>query len=333
MSEMTSSAAGGPRAILPELKILWVHNSPKGVRMFLWDVRDALPAGIAVTELPVPLRPSPRRILRALRDVRNAAEGHDVVHAQFGSLVGFLAAFTSKPYVLSLRGTDFYVLPTRTLGAWLEARLRQLLTFVGCLRAHQIVVMSNRMRRELRRWPFLFRKPIVVMVDPIGEEFVEAAHVDVTRAGPFQVFVGSMEAVNAVKRTWIVEHAVMLCRRAGLPIGLTIVSGKPRAEVKAAMQASDLIALTSTHEGWPNIVKEGLACGLPLVATDVSDLKDHCGPDTLNRIVEPDSLDLALALTDALARRETGSLRAEILPGVVGTKHRLLYEHVTRGRK
>jgi len=36
----------------------------------------------------------------------------------------------------------------------------------------------------------------------------------------------------------------------------------------------DLILLTSTHEGWPNIVKEGLACNIPFVSTDVSDLSE-----------------------------------------------------------
>jgi teichuronic acid biosynthesis glycosyltransferase TuaC len=310
-------------------RVLWVHNSPKEQRMFLWDLFGALPSRISVSEVAVPLRPSPKAMWATIQEIRAASVGHDAVHAQFGSLVGFLSAFTGRPFILSLRGTDFYVLPSRTAGAWLEARLRQALTYLACLRADRIVVMSRRMRRELRRWPLLSSKRVTVIIDPIGEEFVERVQCQrLIDAPPFRVFMGSLSAANPVKRTWLVESAVNLCAGAGLPVSLNIVSGVPRSKVREEMLESDLVVLTSTHEGWPNIIKEGLACGLPFVATDVSDLGELCSPETPNRLVEADELDVALAIVDALARRDTGSALADILPEAVGLKHLILYRHV-----
>ncbi len=41
-----------------------------------------------------------------------------------------------------------------------------------------------------------------------------------------------------------------------------------------ALSAGDLLCLASTNEGWPNVVHEALACGSPVVSTDVSAVPD-----------------------------------------------------------
>ena len=40
------------------------------------------------------------------------------------------------------------------------------------------------------------------------------------------------------------------------------------------LNSSDLLILTSYWEGSPNIVKEAMACNLPIVSTDVGDVKE-----------------------------------------------------------
>jgi glycosyltransferase involved in cell wall biosynthesis len=68
------------------------------------------------------------------------------------------------------------------------------------------------------------------------------------------------------------------------------------------MAAADLVTLPSYMEGCPNVVLEALACGRPVVASDVGGipeiLSDECG-----RLVPPrDSGALAHALASVLDR-------------------------------
>jgi glycosyltransferase involved in cell wall biosynthesis len=41
------------------------------------------------------------------------------------------------------------------------------------------------------------------------------------------------------------------------------------------MSACDALLLTSYHEGSPTVVKEALACGLPIVSVDVGDVREQ----------------------------------------------------------
>lgn len=55
---------------------------------------------------------------------------------------------------------------------------------------------------------------------------------------------------------------------------LFVVSDQPYETIPLYLNAGDLLLLTSSHEGSPVILKEALACNLPVVAVDVGDARE-----------------------------------------------------------
>jgi teichuronic acid biosynthesis glycosyltransferase TuaC len=74
----------------------------------------------------------------------------------------------------------------------------------------------------------------------------------------------------------------------------------PPDDVAVVCQAADVLVLPSEREGWPNVVTEALAAGLPVVATRVGGIPQILGdpvPDWLGALVAPHDVN---ALTAAL---------------------------------
>jgi len=82
--------------------------------------------------------------------------------------------------------------------------------------------------------------------------------------------------------------------------GVVFLGSRPPAQVAVAYRAADAFVLPSEREGWPNVVTEALACGLPVVATRVGGIPQILGddvPSARGALVEVGDVD---GLTDAL---------------------------------
>ena len=75
---------------------------------------------------------------------------------------------------------------------------------------------------------------------------------------------------------------------------------EPAHDIERLYQASDIVLLPSRWEGTPNVVLEALACGRPVIGTDVSDVADYIVPGETGWLVPPGDTDaLGRALIEA----------------------------------
>jgi len=84
-------------------------------------------------------------------------------------------------------------------------------------------------------------------------------------------------------------------------------------EINFLYNASDLLLMTSRFEGSPQVVKEAMACNLPIVSTDVGDVKQVVGKCDGAFITSNNSHDVADKIRNALTCGENLKLRERIV--------------------
>ena len=90
---------------------------------------------------------------------------------------------------------------------------------------------------------------------------------------------------------------------AGMEGRVRLVGQVPQETLAELMSAADILCLASSREGWPNVVQEALACGTPVVATDVGAVPDMIPSEEYGYVVPPgDESRLREALQSALNR-------------------------------
>lgn len=87
-------------------------------------------------------------------------------------------------------------------------------------------------------------------------------------------------------------------------------------ELREAMRRADVLCLPSRREGWPLVVMEALAAGLPVVATRVGGIPEIVTSDALGRLVPAENVEaLARGLNEALSTSwDRAAIRESVRP-------------------
>jgi glycosyltransferase involved in cell wall biosynthesis len=113
-----------------------------------------------------------------------------------------------------------------------------------------------------------------------------------------------------------------------------------REDVPSVLNACDVVVSSSAYgEGFPNVIGEAMACGVPCVVTDVGDSRSIVG--ATGTVVAPeDAGALSAAVLELLAaspaaRSDLGEgarlrIAAEFDIGVIAERYRALWEAVRR---
>ncbi len=231
------------------------------------------------------------------------------------------------PLVITARGTDVNVLahmrgPGRRIlraaqraGAVItvSSRLKQALLDLG-MAASKVVVLRNGVDpdmfkptdRHAARARFGFdSQPIAVCVGNLVEEKGFELAIDaLVQMQDWQLLIVG----DGPARAQLAGHAA----RAGVASRVRFHPNMAQAELADAYSAADVLLLTSTREGWPNVVLESLACGTPVVAVDVGAVGEMITDPAIGRVVAVrDAVQLAGAVDGLmLSRPERDRTRA-----------------------
>ncbi|PYR97045.1 MAG: glycosyl transferase [Acidobacteria bacterium] len=254
---------------------------------------------------------------------RTRRTAYDIVHAHYG-LSAFPACFRVRPpLVITLHGSD-------VLGGGLESFLIRVIWRF----ADSVIVVSEEMRRRI---------PGIVI--PCGVDLNVFRPYDRAEARsrlgwpPHKyVVLFPFDPARLVKRYDLAKAAVEQVTQTGLDVELVAICDVENREMPWYYSAADAMILCSDREGSPTAVKEALACNLPVVATDVGDVREILRGIEGSRISKQEISDLGRNLREVLHASRNGSFeaRAEMMrydQRYTIRKILSVYKHVLRARE
>ncbi|MCI0627100.1 MAG: glycosyltransferase [Acidobacteria bacterium] len=270
----------------------------------------------------------PGRLCQALKTGRA-----DVVHVMYGGVMALAVSgcVGRVPLVVSFCGDDLL----GTIGRWPMASIRswtnKRASLMAARRAAAVVVKSRNLAKALPEE--VNSKRVYVVPNGVDLERFKPLDREACRQAlnwsddSFQVVFG-VNGDPQTKRLALAQEAVARLNALGARAVLRLLDRVPHRQVPVWLNAGDVLLLTSIHEGSVNLVKEALACNLPVVSVDVGDVAERIQGVNMCHISAADPLKLAERMKDlALAKsRSNGRVAvAELSLEAIARKLHAIY--------
>ncbi len=247
-----------------------------------------------------------------LRERLRADRAIDLVHAHY-SFVGLVGRMQRQvPLVVTYHGDD--ILGTRLANGQLSPGSPLIIALGRWLGRHAeaVIVQSRQMAAQFDRANvhILSHEVDLDLFRPIDQ--AEARSVlGLARDRKYLLFAANPDI--AVKRFPLARDVADYLRQRDPAIELIVVYKEPQPRLAQYMNACDALLFTSFQEGSPNIVKQALACNLPLVSTDVGDVRELLGDATHSYLCAPDVAQFAEKVCEILRARARSNGREKVL--------------------
>ena len=219
----------------------------------------------------------------------------DFVHAHFG-LSGLLTCLQRiVPIVITFHGSDVNNPEIRYLSK-LGAKLSKYNIFV-----------SEKIQKRIDGNNKYSIVPCGINFDVFYPIVMKIAREKLNMAMEKKYILFSSSFSNAMKNAALALSAIAMLQ---FRIEFIELKNQSRDQVKFLLNASNLLLLTSTAEGSPQIIKEAMACNCPIVATDVGDIREviaqteGCYITTFDPSDVAENIDLALQFNKRTNGRE-----------------------------
>ena len=255
---------------------------------------------IGMNIAPVPLFAAVSSLVR--RQIREGAD-FDLIDAHYfypdGVAAVLLACAIGRPVVVTARGSDLNILARHPIPRrWIQWAAR---------RADGLIAVSSALKQRL-----------VELGIPAGRVRVLRNGVDLTRFRPHDRST-AQHALGMARRTLLAvgnlvalkRHTLMVEALAQLPDFELFIVGEgpergaieetarrfdvagrvrllgrvPQDRLPQIYSAAEFLLLVSAHEGWPNVLLESMACGTPVVVSDMEGITDIVGAVEAGRVV------------------------------------------------
>lgn len=320
MTQTLTAETQTPAAKAPPLKVLFITSQwptpqfPSAAPFVEREVRALREAGVEVDVMHYEGGWSIGKYARAVREMyRCLKQNHyDLIHAYFGQCGLVARAQASLPVVITYGGSDVEGTPVFSGFNRYKNYILIGVSRMLSLLVNQVIVVSDNLGRKLPRKDYHVIT-IALDLDLFQPMDKQAAR---ERLGLSQDVKLALFAANPANTRKRYDLAQEVCRIASqtLPVQLVVATKRPPAEIPVFMSACDALLLTSTNEGSPNVVREALACNLPVVSTDVGDVRERIGHLPSCEVVAGDKPeDLAASLLRMVQDTSSAELRQEVL--------------------
>jgi len=191
---------------------------------------------------------------------------YDVVHSHYSlsAMVSSLAG--ARPHVVSLMGSDIYAVCLMKQAI----RVFDRFTWDACI----VKSEDNRKKLGLKIISIIPNGVDLELFYPM--EKAEARKIVKWEEGK-KIILFAADPSRPEKNHPLAMEAMS---RLDMPNAeLKVVYGVPHSSMNCYLNAADLLLLTSSWEGSPNVVKEAMACNRSVVSTDVGDVRRLFGEE------------------------------------------------------
>ena len=323
-----------------ELRVLYVipgKDHGVGMSFSRRQAEDVRSQGVNVRSFYLKSRTAPVTVARELVRLRGEIKSFEphVIHAHFGTMTAFLCAIATRvPLVITFHGSDLNPAPGIS---WIRSFAGRTLSRLAARRASQVICVSPQLQSRIQ---------------DLGTE----AHV-VPCGINLELFQPLSMAECREKLGWHPEERIVLFNARTDPIGkrldlaeacvekaqksisnlrLHIFRGRTDPDdMPLYYSAADALLVTSDYEGSPLVVKEAMACNLPVISVDVGDVRARLFGVEQSDIVARDPVALSQSLARILTTpgRSNGRERMIGLSGEAIAKQVIAIYEKAIGRK